>query len=150
VFKGYWNNAEANAAAFFERDGKRFFRTGDLGRIDEDGYFFIVDRLKRMINASGYKVWPAEVEALLYQNPAIQEACVIATTDPYRGETVKAFVVLRAEAKGKVTEEEMVKWASTAMAAYKYPRVIEFRDSLPKSATGKVQWRMLQEKERAK
>jgi fatty-acyl-CoA synthase len=147
VFRGYWNNAAANEAAFFERDGKRFFRTGDLGRVDEEGYFFIVDRLKRMINASGFKVWPAEVEALLYQNPAIQEACVIATQDPYRGETVKAFVVLRPDARGKVTEEDIVKWASTAMAAYKYPRVVEFRETLPKSATGKVQWRMLQEKE---
>lgn len=148
VMKGYWNDAAANAAAFFERDGKRFFRTGDLGKTDEDGYFFIVDRLKRMINASGFKVWPAEVEALLYQNPAVQEACVIAAKDPYRGETVKAYVVLRPDARGKVTEQQVVEWASRNMAAYKYPRVVEFRDALPKSATGKVQWRLLQEKER--
>jgi fatty-acyl-CoA synthase len=149
VFLGYWNNAAASEASFFQRDGKRFFRTGDLGRTDEDGYFFIVDRLKRMINASGYKVWPAEVEALLYQHPSVQEACVIATKDPYRGETVKAFVVLRPDARGKVTEQEIVTWASANMAAYKYPRVVEFREALPKSATGKVQWRVLQEKENA-
>ena len=79
----------------------RFFRTGDLGRMDEEGYFFITDRLKRMINASGFKVWPAEVEMLLYKHPAVQEACIIAARDAYRGETVKAVVVLRAEAKGK-------------------------------------------------
>jgi fatty-acyl-CoA synthase len=70
VFKGYWKRPDATAQAFIELDGKRFFRTGDLGRIDEDGYFFITDRLKRMINASGFKVWPAEVEALLYRHPA--------------------------------------------------------------------------------
>ncbi len=82
-------------------DGKPFFRTGDLGRMDEEGYFFITDRLKRMINASGFKVWPAEVEALLYKHPAVQEACIIAARDAYRGETVKAVVVLRAEARGQ-------------------------------------------------
>ena len=78
-----------------------FFRTGDLGYVDEDGYFFLVDRLKRMINASGFKVWPAEVEAQMYQHPAIQEACVIAAKDAHRGETVKAVVVLRAVAQGQ-------------------------------------------------
>ena len=84
-------------------DGKEFFRTGDLGYVDEEGYFFLVDRLKRMINASGFKVWPAEIEAQMYQHPAIQEACVIAAKDAHRGETVKAVVVLRATHKGKVT-----------------------------------------------
>ena len=101
VFQGYWRNEEATRAAFIELDGKRFFRTGDLGYVDEDGYFFLVDRLKRMINASGYKVWPAEVEAQMYQHPAIQEACVIAAKDAHRGETVKAVVVLRAVAQGQ-------------------------------------------------
>src|SRR5690606_18123600 len=78
VFEGYWNDEAGTRAAFVEIDGQRFFRTGDLGTVDQDGYFFIVDRLKRMINASGYKVWPAEVEAMLYAHPAVQEACVIA------------------------------------------------------------------------
>ncbi len=90
VFLGYWHKPEDTAQVFVEIDGKQFFRSGDLGRMDEDGYFFIVDRLKRMINASGYKVWPTEVESLMYQHPAVQEACVIGTKDAHRGETVKA------------------------------------------------------------
>ncbi len=146
-FQGYWKQAEATAKVFFERDGKRFFRSGDLGRVDEDGYFFITDRLKRMINASGFKVWPAEVEALMFKHPAIQEACVIATGDAYRGESVKAVVVLRAAAKGTVTEADIIDWCRQHMAAYKYPRVIEFADALPKSGSGKVMWRSLQERE---
>jgi fatty-acyl-CoA synthase len=93
VFLGYWNDPRATEQAFLELDGKRFFRTGDLGRCDEDGYFFMVDRLKRMINASGMKVWPAEVESLMYAHPDILEVCVIAARDAYRGETVKAIVV---------------------------------------------------------
>jgi fatty-acyl-CoA synthase len=147
ILLGYWRNPEATAAAFLEIDGKRFFRTGDLGYYDDEGYFFIVDRLKRMINASGFKVWPAEVEATLYHHPDIQEACIIGTVDPRRGETVKAVVVLRDSAKGRVTADEITAWARGKMAAYKVPRVIEFADSLPKSATGKVQWRALQEAE---
>jgi fatty-acyl-CoA synthase len=147
VFKGYWGHPEATAAAFVEVDGQRYFRTGDLGRMDEDGYFFLTDRLKRMINASGYKVWPSEVELLLFKCPAVQEACVIAAKDTYRGETVKALVVLRAEARGKTTEQEIVDWAREHMAAYKVPRIVEFVDALPKSGSGKVMWRLLQERE---
>jgi fatty-acyl-CoA synthase len=149
VFLGYWNAPHANEEAFVEIDGKRFLRTGDLGRIDEDGYFFLVDRLKRMINASGFKVWPAEVESMLYQHPGVQEACVIAAKDPYRGETVKALVVPKSDARGKVSEQDIIDWASRAMAAYKYPRIVEFVDALPKTATGKVNWRALQEREQA-
>mgnify|MGYP003694340067 CR=1 FL=1 len=104
VFTGYWSHPEAtDATRSSSSTGATFFRTGDLGRMDEEGYFFITDRLKRMINASGFKVWPAEVEMLLYKHPAVQEACIIAARDAYRGETVKAVVVLRAEAKGKTT-----------------------------------------------
>jgi fatty-acyl-CoA synthase len=147
VFKGYWKHPEATDAAFLELAGKSFFRTGDLGRIDEDGYFFITDRLKRMINASGYKVWPSEVELLLYKHPAIAEACIISAKDAYRGETVKAVVVLRADFKGKTTEADIVAWAHEHMAAYKAPRIVEFADALPKSGSGKVMWRLLQEKE---
>jgi fatty-acyl-CoA synthase len=149
VFDGYWKRPEATAAAFIELDGKRFFRTGDLGRMDEDGYFFITDRLKRMINASGFKVWPAEVEALMFRHPAIQEACVISAKDAYRGETVKAVVVLRSTHKGKVTEQEIVDWCRENMAVYKVPRIVQFVDALPKSGSGKVMWRSLQEAEAA-
>jgi fatty-acyl-CoA synthase len=147
VFDGYWNNPEANAACFVELEGKRFFRTGDLGRTDEDGYFFLVDRLKRMINVAGFKVWPAEVEAMLYAHPAIQEAVVIARRDPRRGETVKAVVVLEPSARGEVTEEQLQRWARDNMAAYKVPATFEIAESLPKSATGKIMWRELQDRE---
>jgi fatty-acyl-CoA synthase len=147
VFRGYWRNEAATQAAFVELDGKPFFRTGDLGYVDDEGYFFLVDRLKRMINASGYKVWPAEIEAQMYQHPAIQEACVIAAKDAHRGETVKAVVVLRPTHKGKVTENEIIEWTRQNMATYKHPRIVEFVDALPRSATGKVQWRTLQEAE---
>ena len=146
-FQGYWKQPEATAAAFVEIDGKRFFRSGDLGRVDEDGYFFITDRLKRMINASGFKVWPAEVEALMYRHPAIQEACIISTPDSYRGESVKAVVVLRSTHKDLVTEQGIVDWCRENMAVYKVPRVVEFVDALPKSGAGKVMWRTLQEAE---
>jgi len=147
VFHGYWGHPEATEAAFMTLDGERFFRTGDLGRMDEDGYFFITDRLKRMINASGFKVWPSEVELLLYKCPLVQEACIIASRDEYRGETVKAVVVLRAEARGSATEQDIIGWAREHMAAYKVPRLVEFVDALPKSGSGKVMWRLLQEKE---
>ena len=150
VFKGYWKRPDATASAFFERDGKSFFRSGDMGRIDEEGYFFMTDRLKRMINASGFKVWPAEVEALMFKHPAIQEACIISTKDAYRGESVKAVVVLRGTHKGQVTEQDIIDWCRDTMAVYKVPRVVEFIDALPKSGSGKVMWRALQEAEMAK
>ena len=148
IFQGYWKQPEATAEVFLQHDGKRFFRTGDLGYYDEDGYFFITDRLKRMINASGFKVWPAEVEALLYGHPAVQEACVIGAPDGYRGETVKALVVLKKNAQAK--PEDITGWARDKMAAYKVPRVVEFVEQLPKTPTGKILWRELQEKERRK
>ncbi len=147
VFQGYWKRPDATAAAFVEIDGKRFFRSGDLGRVDEDGYFFITDRLKRMINASGFKVWPAEVEALMYRHPAIQEACIISTRDSYRGESVKAVVVLRPSHQDLVTEQDIIDWCRDNMAVYKVPRVVQFASTLPKSGTGKVMWRHLQEAE---
>jgi fatty-acyl-CoA synthase len=150
VMRGYWNDPQANAEVFFEMDGKRFLRTGDLASIDADGYFFMVDRLKRMINASGYKVWPAEVEAMMYQHPDIQEACVIGASDERRGETVKALVVLVPGREGQVSAQDIIDWAHARMAAYKSPRIVEFLDSLPKSGSGKVLWRILQERENAR
>jgi fatty-acyl-CoA synthase len=147
LFQGYWNNAEATAATCVDIDGKRFLRTGDLGYRDDDGYFYIADRLKRMINAAGYKVWPAEVEATLYKHPDIKEAAVVSAPDARRGETVKAFIVLKPEATGRVSAEQIIEWARAHMAAYKVPRMVELIDALPRSGTGKIQWRALQENE---
>lgn len=150
VFLGYWNRPEEDEKVFVEIDGKRFFRTGDLVRYDEEGYFFMVDRLKRMINASGFKVWPAEVESLLFKHEAVQIACVIGVADEHRGETVKAYVVLRPEYQGRVSETDIIEWAKDKIAAYKRPRLVQFVDALPVSGTGKVQWRTLQEQEAAR
>ena len=148
VFDGYWKRPDATAEAFIDFEGQRFFRSGDLGRMDEDGYFFLTDRLKRMINASGFKVWPAEVEALMFRHPAVQEACIIASKDSYRGETVKAVVVLRATHKD-TTEQQIIDWCRENMAVYKVPRIVQFVTTLPKSGSGKVMWRALQEQETA-
>jgi fatty-acyl-CoA synthase len=148
VFRGYWKRPEATAAAFIDFEGKRFFRTGDLGHMDADGYFFLTDRLKRMINASGFKVWPAEVEALMFRHPAIQEACIISTQDSYRGESVKAVVVLRPSHQG-TSAQDIIAWCRDNMAVYKVPRVVQFVPALPKSGSGKVMWRALQEAEAA-
>jgi fatty-acyl-CoA synthase len=146
LLTGYWKNEKAYADSWCEVGGRRFFRTGDLGRTDEDGYFYISDRLKRMINAAGMKVWPAEVEAAMYKHPAIKECCIIAAPDARRGETVKLVVVLK-EAFSGVTGEELLSWSRTQMAAYKAPRLIEFVDALPRTASGKLMWRALQERE---
>ncbi len=148
LFEGYWQDEEKTRAAFIEIAGKRFLRTGDLGYVDAEGYFFFTDRLKRMINASGYKVWPAEVEAMMYRHPDIRECCIVAALDQHRGETVKAYVVR--EAGSAVDANRLIAWAREQMAAYKVPRMVEFVDSLPKSATGKVMWRKLQEAEFAR
>ena len=148
IFQGYWKRPKATAEVFVEIEGQRFFRSGDLGHMDEDGYFFLTDRLKRMINASGFKVWPAEVEALMFAHPAIQEACIIATQDSYRGESVKAVVVLRQSHKETVTEQNIIDWCREHMAVYKIPRAVQFVDALPKSGAGKVMWRLLQDNER--
>ena len=149
VFLGYWNRPEESAEALVQIDGKRFLRTGDLGRVDEDGYFFMVDRLKRMINASGFKVWPTEVESLMYQHPAVLEACVIGTQDAHRGETVKAVIVSRSEWRGRIDAQAIIDWCRENMAAYKCPRIVEFVEALPKSGAGKIMWRELQDRETA-
>ncbi|MEI2732242.1 MAG: long-chain-fatty-acid--CoA ligase [Dermatophilaceae bacterium] len=150
VTTGYWNLPTATEEAFVALDGGTFFRTGDLGSVNADGYFTLADRLKRMINASGFKVWPAEVENLLYGHPAVQEACVIRTRDPYRGETVKAMVVLKPDYRGAVTPEEIIEWAKDHMSAFKYPRQVEFVETLPHSAAGKLMWRLVQDEQDAK
>ncbi len=146
----YWDLPEDTAQAFLDRDGKRFLRTGDLGYMDEEGYFFMVDRLKRMINASGFKVWPAEVESIMYGHPDIHEACVIGVPDEKRGETTKALIVLKATASNILSEQDIVDWCREHMAAYKVPAAVEFIDELPKSGSGKIMWRQLQDAESAK
>jgi long-chain acyl-CoA synthetase len=141
VMKGYWRRPDATAEAI--RDG--WFSTGDIGRVDEEGYFIIDDRKKDMIKASGYSVFPAEVEAIMYRHPAIAEVGVIGVPDPYRGEQVMAFVVLKPGAKGKVAEQEIIGWCRNEMSVYKAPRVVKFIDSLPKSGSGKVLKRVLRD-----
>ncbi|MGR3323293.1 MAG: long-chain-fatty-acid--CoA ligase [Pseudooceanicola sp.] len=142
VMQGYWRNPEATAEAFVEIAGKRFLRTGDIGHYDRDGYFYMTDRAKRMINAAGFKVWPAEVEALMHRHPDIAEACVIGAPDARRGETVIAHVVPRHGA-GDLTAEGLIAWCHERMAAYKCPRHVVFTDALPRNGAGKVQWREL-------
>jgi long-chain acyl-CoA synthetase len=140
VVPGYWRRPEETAHAM--PDGR--LRTGDLGYMTEEGWYFVVDRLKDMIIASGYKVWPRDVEDALLQHPAVIEAAVIGVPDEYRGETVKAFVIL---APGETLEErELITFAKNRMSAYKYPREIEFVDELPKTASGKILRRELRER----
>ena len=146
VLQNYWNRPDANAVSFAEIDGRRFLRTGDLGYRDADGYFFVVDRLKRMINVSGFKVWPAEVESIMYGHPAIRECCIISTPDSYRGEAVKALVVLHDAAKA-TSPDDIVAWARDNMANYKAPRSVVLVDSLPRSESNKISWRSLQDAE---
>jgi fatty-acyl-CoA synthase len=154
VMLGYWHNEEADRTSFISLQGQRFFRTGDLAVVDEDGYFFLKDRLKRMINVSGYKVWPAEVESALYAHPAVLEACVIAVPDARHpagacsglvGEAVKALVVLKPNWPEPVSAESFIAWCREQMAVYKAPKLVEFVAALPKASTGKVAWRELQE-----
>lgn len=146
LFTEYWRQPEATKDAFIEIDAKRFFRTGDLGYYDHEGYFYFVDRLKRMINASGYKVWPAEVEAMMQGHPDIKEVCIIAAPDAKRGETVKAVIVPK---PGHAADAAVIEdWCRHRMAAYKVPRLYQFADDLPRSSSGKVLWRELQALER--
>jgi long-chain acyl-CoA synthetase len=139
VVPGYWNRSDETANAI--RGG--WLHTGDVAVRDEQGWYYIVDRIKDQINASGFKVWPREVEDVLVAHPAVSSAAVIGVPDSYRGETVKGFVVLR---PGRVaTEGELMEWAKKRLAAYKYPRQIEIVDDLPRNASGKILRRMLRE-----
>ncbi len=143
VMKGYWKMEEETKKVLING----WLLTGDMAKIDEDGYFYIVDRKKDMIIAGGYNIYPREVEEVLYEHPAVLEAAVVGVPDPYRGETVKAFIVLKPEYRGKVSEEEIIQFCKERLAAYKVPRIIEFRDELPKSAVGKILRRVLREEE---
>ncbi len=142
VMKGYWNRPDLTEAAF---TGDNWFKTGDAGYMNEEGFVYFVERFKDLIIASGYNIAPAEVEQVILQHPAVLEAAVIGVPDPYRGETVEAYVVLRDEYKGKVAPEEIVEFCRARMAAYKYPRIVEFIDALPKSSVHKVLRRVLRE-----
>jgi long-chain acyl-CoA synthetase len=132
VMAGYWNRPDETALAL--RGG--WLHTGDLARMDEDGYFYIVDRLKEMIICSGLKVYPREVEEVLYKHPKVLEAAVIGVPDAYRGETVKAIIVPRPGTTP--TADEIKSFCAEHLAKYKVPTIVEFRDSLPKSIVGKV------------
>jgi len=145
VMKGYYNTDENKDVL---RDGWLF--TGDLGKVDEEGYFAIVDRKKDMIKRSGYSVFPAEVEEYLYKHEAVLECAVIGVPDAKAGEEIKAFVALKPQARGKVSGQDIIDWAKQNMAAYKYPRLVELRDEIPKGTAGKILRRALKEEELAK
>lgn len=144
VMKGYWNRPEESAAVL--RDG--WLLTGDIARMDEDGYFFIVDRKKDMILCSGYNVYPREVEEVLFMHPAVAEAAAIGLPDPYRGETVKAFVILKPGMTA--TEDEVIAFCKERLAPFKVPKQVEFATDLPKTLVGKVLRRELKERELAR
>ena len=139
VIPGYWNKPEATAESLPGGE----LRTGDVGFMDADGWFYIVDRKKDMINASGYKVWPREVEDVLYTHPDVREVAVVGVPDEYRGESVKAYVSLNDGSS--TTPEELVQFCKERMAAYKYPRHVDLMDELPKTTTGKILRRQLRD-----
>jgi long-chain acyl-CoA synthetase len=145
VVPGYWEKPEETRHAI--RNGWLF--TGDVGKMDQDGWFYLVDRKKDMIVASGYKVWPREVEDVIYQHPAVKETAVVGVPDSYRGETVKAFVALKQGQENSVTPEQIVAFCKERMAAYKYPRQVEFVSEIPKTLTGKFLRRSLREKQQS-
>ena len=146
VIPGYWNKPEETAHAI--RDG--WLYTGDVGKMDENGWFYVVDRKKDLIIVSGYKVWPRDVEDVLYQHPAVKEAAVIGVPDSYRGETVKAFVAVKDHFQNKVSQQELIEFCKERMAAYKYPRIVEIVQEIPKTVTGKFLRRVLRSQEGSK
>ena len=143
---GYWNKPEETKEVL--RDG--WLHTGDIGLMDEEGYIKFLGRKRELIKCSGYSVFPSEVENLLYRHPAVAEAAVIGIPDSYRGESPKVFIVLKSDYKGKIREEEIIEWCKENMAAYKRPRLVEFKEELPKSAAGKILRRILKEEDEKK
>jgi long-chain acyl-CoA synthetase len=150
IMLGYHNRPEENKKVFFEAGGYRWLRTGDFAKLDEEGYIFLIDRVKDMIKYKGHSVYPREIEEVLYEHPAIQECAVVGIKDPERGENIMAHIILKKEYKGKITEQEIIDWSREQMAAYKYPRIVKFVRSLPKSAVGKVLRRVIRDKEAKK
>jgi long-chain acyl-CoA synthetase len=144
VMKGYWKNPEETAETL--RDG--WLHTGDIARMDEEGYFYIIDRKKDIIIAGGFNIYPRDIEEVIYEHPKVKEVVVAGVPDPYRGETVKAYIVLQPETEA--TEQEFIDFCRIKMAAFKVPRHVEFRDILPRTIVGKVLRRQLVEEEKAK
>jgi len=142
VMKGYWKNPEETEKTIING----WLKTGDLARMDNEGYFYIEGRTKDMIKYKGYKVMPKEVEEKLYEHPAVLEAGVVSAPDPNIGETIKAYIALKPEYKGKITEREIIEWSKEKMAGYKYPRQVEFLNVLPRTAVGKIFRRKLRDK----
>ena len=150
VMLGYHNRAEENEKVFFEAGGYRWLRTGDFAKMDEEGYIFLLDRIKDLIKYKGHSVYPREIEEVLYEHPAIQECAVIGVKDPKIGENIMVHIILKKDFKGKITEQEIIDWSKENMAAYKYPRSVKFVRSLPKSAVGKILRRVIRDKEAKK
>lgn len=145
IMQGYWKSPEENKSVFLEVDGERWMRTGDLVRMDQEGYFYYYDRRKDLIKHRGYSVFAKDIEDVLYTHPQIKSAGVIGVPDPAQGSVIKAIVVLHAEARGKLSEEEIRKYCEERLAHYKVPKIIEFRGELPKTDVGKVSRRELRE-----
>ena len=147
VMLGYWNRPEETARTFIERDGRRWMRTGDIVRMDEEGYFHFYDRSKDLIKFKGFSIFAKDVEDVLYAHPQVKAAGVIGVPDPAVGQRIKAIVVLQADARGKLSEDEIKAYCRTELAEYKVPHIVEFRGELPKTDVGKVSRRELREEE---
>lgn len=145
IMKGYWNKPEANEKSFFKAGGRVWFRTGDIARMDEEGYFYFVERTKDMIKYKGYSVFAHEIEEVLYDHPKIKEAAVIGVPDEDVGERVKAIVVPETDYRGKLTEEEVNEWCEKNLAHYKVPKIVEFRGEIPKTDAFKIDHKKLRE-----
>ncbi len=143
LMTGYWNKPEETSEIL--KNG--WFYSGDIGSMDEDGYVKLLGRTRELIKCSGFSVFPAEVEDLLHRHQAVKEVAVIGVRDPYRGESPKAFIILKDNYVGKISEKQILDWCKDNMAAYKRPRFVEFRNELPKSGVGKVLRRILVEEE---
>jgi long-chain acyl-CoA synthetase len=145
VMQGYWQRAEESARAFVEKGGQRWMRTGDIVRMDQEGYFHFYDRSKDLIKYKGYSIFAKDVEDVLYGHPQVKAAGVIGVTDPSVGQRIKAIVVLQGDARGKVSEDEIKTYCRQSLAEYKVPHIVEFRGELPKTDVGKVSRRELRE-----
>ena len=145
IMKGYWKRPKDTQESLIELDGKIWLKTGDLVRMDDEGYFFFYDRKKDMIKYKGYSVFAREIEEVLHQHPKIKAAGVLGIPDPTVGQLIKAIVVLQPEARGKISEEEIIKYCAENLAHYKVPKIVEFRGELPKTDVGKVSHRELRE-----